>query len=169
MTVRDLSLRSGDRVARIHVSSDKGGAVVAFDGGASRRIEIIHDDGSEIIVRDGDRTIRGHIVRDGRRTLVVVAGTTYEFEAVAGAQVASAAAGLSDVVAPMTGKVVDVHVVDGQEVAAGAPLLVLEAMKMEHRLTAPAAGTVAAVLVKRGQVVNIGETLIELVPTGVKT
>ena len=51
---------------------------------------------------------------------------------------------------------------EGDEVEAGQVLLVLEAMKMETEITAPAAGTVSAILVKPGEPVQGGQGLIEL-------
>ncbi|ANZ38977.1 acetyl/propionyl-CoA carboxylase subuit alpha [Lentzea guizhouensis] len=62
-------------------------------------------------------------------------------------------------VAPMPGTVVRVSVEQGQQVEAGAELLVLEAMKMEHRVLATNAGTVAELLVERAQQVNAGDVL----------
>ncbi|CAL9559076.1 Acetyl-_propionyl-coenzyme A carboxylase alpha chain [Actinosynnema sp. ALI-1.44] len=62
-------------------------------------------------------------------------------------------------VAPMPGTVVRVSVEPGQVVAAGAELLVLEAMKMEHRVLAAAGGTVAEVLVQPGRQVDAGDVL----------
>ncbi len=64
--------------------------------------------------------------------------------------------------APMPGLVVRVSAAPGQQVAAGASLVVLEAMKMENELRAPAATTVRSVLVEPGQAVEKGQTLIEL-------
>jgi len=52
-----------------------------------------------------------------------------------------------------------IEVAAGQRVAAGDTLLVLEAMKMEIPVTAPRAGTVAAILVAEKQMVAEGETL----------
>ncbi len=66
--------------------------------------------------------------------------------------------------AQMPGQVVDVFVAPGDAVAAHQPLLVLEAMKMEIRITAPHAGTVQAVHTARGAVVERGQTLIEIAP-----
>ncbi|MFC5183745.1 acetyl/propionyl/methylcrotonyl-CoA carboxylase subunit alpha [Actinomadura harenae] len=61
--------------------------------------------------------------------------------------------------APMPGTVVRVEVGEGADVADGQTLLILEAMKMEHRIAAPAAGTVTALNVTRGQQVEAGSVL----------
>jgi len=66
------------------------------------------------------------------------------------------------IVAPMPGKVLQVLVRIGQAVAADEGLLVLEAMKMEHRIAAEAPATVTAVHVADGQMVDAGAVLIEL-------
>ena len=63
--------------------------------------------------------------------------------------------------APMPGLVVRVLVEPGQEVAAGAGLVVLEAMKMENELKTPAAGTVRTVRAQAGQAVEKGQMLVE--------
>jgi len=64
--------------------------------------------------------------------------------------------------APMPGLVVRVLVEAGQEVAAGAGIVVLEAMKMENELKLPAAGVVGAVRVRAGEPVEKGQVLVEL-------
>jgi 3-methylcrotonyl-CoA carboxylase alpha subunit len=66
-------------------------------------------------------------------------------------------------VAPMPGTVLRVDVQEGQEVRAGAQLLLLEAMKMEHPVTAPFDGTVARVGAAAGALVQAGDLLVELV------
>jgi len=65
-------------------------------------------------------------------------------------------------VAPMPGKVVAIYVSAGDEVEAGQLLLILEAMKMEHRITAPIAGIVSEIKVREGEQVANGELLIVL-------
>ncbi len=65
-------------------------------------------------------------------------------------------------IAPMPGTVVRVAVEQGQRVEAGAELLVLEAMKMEHRILASTAGAVAELRVTRGQQVDSGDVLVVL-------
>ena len=67
------------------------------------------------------------------------------------------------ILAPMPGKVISLHVKPGDHVVAGDRLLVLEAMKMEHRLTAPFDGKVETVSVVAGGQVTDGALLVTLV------
>ncbi|MEU4443495.1 biotin carboxylase N-terminal domain-containing protein [Actinosynnema sp. NPDC050801] len=69
-------------------------------------------------------------------------------------------------VAPMPGTVVRVAVEPGQRVEAGAELLVLEAMKMEHRVLVATGGEVAEVLVQAGRQVDAGDVLAVVVEDG---
>jgi propionyl-CoA carboxylase alpha chain len=74
----------------------------------------------------------------------------------------SAAEDQGGLVAQMPGKVLRVLVAAGDEVEQGQPLLVLEAMKMEQTLRAPAAGTVEAILVSEGDQVDPGAVLARM-------
>ena len=67
------------------------------------------------------------------------------------------------VVTPMPGKIIQLLVKDGEAVAKGQPLAVLEAMKMEHTLSAPAAATVEAVAVAVGDQVGEGTIVVRFV------
>lgn len=81
----------------------------------------------------------------------------------AAAPAASPSAGTgSGVTAPLSGSVARVLVEEGQEIASGDVLVVLEAMKMETEITAPRDGTVAAILVSAGEAVAGGQVLVEL-------
>ena len=66
------------------------------------------------------------------------------------------------VVAPLSGAVARILVAEGDQIAEGQVLLVLEAMKMETEITAPHKGTVGKILVKERDSVAGGEALIEL-------
>jgi len=70
--------------------------------------------------------------------------------------------GSSRIEAPIPGKVVEVAVEPGNEVAPGQSLVVLEAMKMENELTADRGGRVVAVHVTAGDTVDSGALLVEL-------
>jgi acetyl-CoA/propionyl-CoA carboxylase biotin carboxyl carrier protein len=67
----------------------------------------------------------------------------------------TAAAGEADLRSPMPGTVIAVYVAKGATVEAGTPLLVVEAMKMEHTIRAPHAGTVTELAVRAGQQVAV--------------
>lgn len=75
---------------------------------------------------------------------------------------ASAADGA--IIAPMPGKVIAVDVGEGQAVIAGQRLLVLEAMKMEHALTAPFDGVIEGLSVSAGSQVQVDAVLATVVP-----
>jgi 3-methylcrotonyl-CoA carboxylase alpha subunit len=64
--------------------------------------------------------------------------------------------------APMPGVVLKILVAVGDHVNKGAPLLILEAMKMEHQLTAPHDGTVLSINCKEGELVQPGLDLVTL-------
>jgi propionyl-CoA carboxylase alpha chain len=66
--------------------------------------------------------------------------------------------------APMPGTVIRIAAAEGDQVTPGQPLLWLEAMKMEHKITAPAAGTLTELPVKAGQQVELG-TILAVVTT----
>ena len=78
--------------------------------------------------------------------------------------VAGGVAGAGSLTAPMPGVVARVDAAEGASVIAGQPLLVLEAMKMEHPLLAPVAGTVTSLLVAAGQQVTTGAVLAVIEP-----
>jgi 3-methylcrotonyl-CoA carboxylase alpha subunit len=65
---------------------------------------------------------------------------------------------------PLPGTIVAVHVQNGQKVARGAPLITVEAMKMEHTLTAPYDGVVSKVSFGVTDRVQAGAVLVELAP-----
>ncbi len=72
---------------------------------------------------------------------------------------------VGDLRAPMAGKIIRVLVQPGTLVTAGTPLLILEAMKMEHQITAPQDGTVTRLLCREGDQVSTGAELAVVEPT----
>jgi len=88
----------------------------------------------------------------------------FDFGEDSGAEHRASAEHEGHVRSPMPGVVLDVRASAGSTVEAGAVLVVLEAMKMEHSLTAPWRGTVSAVAVKPGDRVEEGAELVVLEP-----
>ena len=68
------------------------------------------------------------------------------------------------VTAKMPGKIAKIHVKVGDVIESGAPLMVMEAMKMENEIRSVGAGKVVQVAVKEGQAVESGALLAELQP-----
>jgi biotin carboxyl carrier protein len=64
----------------------------------------------------------------------------------------------------MPGAVVTVDVADGDRVTKGQTLLVVEAMKMEHPITAPSDGTVSGLTLVAGDAVQAGQALVTVIP-----
>jgi propionyl-CoA carboxylase alpha chain len=68
--------------------------------------------------------------------------------------------------APMPGAIVRIAVVQGEHVQAGQPLLWLEAMKMQHQISAPVGGTVTELHITEGQLVDVGAVLAVVTEEG---
>ena len=82
--------------------------------------------------------------------------------AAAPAPKAAAPAGATTVEAPMPGKILNIKVSEGQAVKFGEVVVIMEAMKMETEIVAPAHGTVSKILVKAGDSVDTGAALVAL-------
>lgn len=80
----------------------------------------------------------------------------------AAAPAATAAAGTTPVNSPMPGTILDIKVAVGQAVKEGDLVCILEAMKMENEIYAPCAGSIAQVLVTKGQSVDTGTPLVSI-------
>ena len=117
--------------------------------------------GDELTCVVDGRRVQAHAHRDGRVVTVDRKGAMHRFSMAApdgGGDTESANA----ILAPLAGQVVTVAVRPGEEVAKDAPLVVLEAMKMDHVLRAPRDGVVARVCVSEGQQAMQDSVLLEL-------
>lgn len=75
-------------------------------------------------------------------------------------------ASLGQLNAPMPGKIIEVLVTPGNQVALGEPVMILEAMKMENELKAPTAGVLNTLHVSTGDNVEKNQPLLEILPRG---
>jgi acetyl-CoA/propionyl-CoA carboxylase biotin carboxyl carrier protein len=98
---------------------------------------------------------------DGLTTWVHVDGGTHAVtEITASRAAAGAGAHDGDVLSPMPGAIISLPAAAGATVVRGEVLVVVEAMKMEHALTAPHDGQVDAVSVRVGDQVSVGQLLV---------
>ena len=129
-------------------------------GDTSALVRLSESNGADLTLL-GDVTVRGSVVRDGETFQVFADGrhhTLHYHDPLAHAGEAEADGGR--LTAPMPGKVVAVHVGSGQQVSKGEPLVIMEAMKMEHTIAAPADGVVEEVLYAVGDQVAEGAPLL---------
>jgi 3-methylcrotonyl-CoA carboxylase alpha subunit len=117
--------------------------------------------GADLLLSYGGRTVRYVYAADGETTWLGRHGHAWALAAERPAPLRAGAAGVADatVRSPMPGTVLAVHVTEGGQVTAGQPLLIVEAMKMEHVVTAPADGVVAELTARVGQQVRLDEAL----------
>ncbi|MDK3256650.1 biotin carboxylase N-terminal domain-containing protein [Blastococcus capsensis] len=162
-TVRRLQAPGGEPV-EIRLRGRAATAELELAGGVVPARAVRH--GDDLVVTIGDSTIRYAVVHAGGSVWLAADGRVTELreqERLA-SSAAGAAAGNGVVTSPMPGTVTVVQASVGDEVEAGTPLLVVEAMKMEHVLTAPVAGTVAELGVTAGQTVALDERLALVTP-----
>jgi 3-methylcrotonyl-CoA carboxylase alpha subunit len=147
-------------------------AGLQFDGKQS--ISLLQDDaayafenvirnGQQVSARCGDRNLTAIVIKHDRSVLVKLEGEQFTFEGIDPLAANQAQDDNADCVsAPMTGVVSIVHVTKGDTVKKGDPMLVLEAMKMEHALVAPRDGVIADVFCAVSAAVDEGSQLVVL-------
>ena len=118
---------------------------------------------SAVQVRMDDLQLQGHVVRQQDVFHVFHGG--HHWQILWRDPIAHAGEGEVDagrLTAPMPGKIIALLVGAGERVARGSPLLIMEAMKMEHTISAPADGTVSELLYAVGDQVDEGAQLLTL-------
>src|SRR5262249_17457475 len=156
-------LQMEGRVHDLEVLRDRDGGYVTSDG-AEHRFEI--DELGDEVIRFRHNGMMGdtRFFRDRDRLYFLNRGLT---RAVRDLTLVPPQAGVwrggdGKIRAAMNGRVVAVLVKQGDRVAAGQPVMTLEAMKMEHVHTAGIAGTVAAIDVAEGEQVTTGKVVVEI-------
>ncbi len=156
----------GDVERAVAVRFDRGGYRLGLPGGTIEARGALNEGGEVVADLDGERCA-ATVVAHGREVTVLDRGAAYRLVRHDPVDEAAAAAAPDGrLTAPMPGRVVAVMVGPGAEVARGTPLMVIEAMKMEHTVTAPAAGRVECVNYRVGDQVSEGADLIEFAAEG---
>jgi 3-methylcrotonyl-CoA carboxylase alpha subunit len=115
-------------------------------------------DGAIAVEIDGARML-AQVVRRGTELTVFARGRSHRLE-LAVTDATHEAGDEGSLVSPMPGSVIDVLVKVGDSVVKGAPLMLIEAMKMEHTIAAPADGVVKEVFFAKGDQVREGVELL---------
>lgn len=124
-------------------------------------------DGTWLVTDDDGSAALAHAITDAEGTVWVhLAGDVFRFAEESSVRPRPRVHGHSTLEAPMPALVIAVLVRPGDEVEAGTTLLVLEAMKMELPIKAPATGRVEAVHCTPGQRVTPGRPLVDLAAPG---
>jgi acetyl-CoA/propionyl-CoA carboxylase biotin carboxyl carrier protein len=161
------SWRFGEHEVRVRGRAS--GAQLAIDGGEPAPAAGTRD-GTSLLVRYDGRVTRFTCAREGDTCWLGRDGQVWALkEAELLAPRASGTAGTDGIVrSPMPGTVLSVKVTIGEHVVAGQPLLVVEAMKMEHVVTAPADGVTAELLVRAGAQVALDQVLAVITDMGME-
>jgi glutaconyl-CoA/methylmalonyl-CoA decarboxylase subunit gamma len=165
----DLIVRHGEREERVRVrrASDGfevslGGRTYRVDAGAARTgLHSLRIDGTqhEVAVHPQGDGVYWVSTAEGSGPVEVADPLTYLASQGAGAKGGKRRRRVN---AYMPGRVVALLAEEGQEVAAGQGVLVLEAMKMENEILAEHAGRIGKIFVEAGQAVEMGNPLFEL-------
>lgn len=158
---RVVPLQQGERAHTLKVWTTADGWRVQCGDAAPKQV-VGHADGQTLSVQMDERRWRLQLQRDGDQLYLFASDGQHRFtlhDPVGESEQASADAG--SLLAPMPGRIVATLVAAGTQVKRGTPLVVLEAMKMEHTLQAPADGTVKGYRAKAGDQVGDGAVLVD--------
>ncbi|MGZ6793030.1 MAG: biotin/lipoyl-containing protein, partial [Mycobacteriales bacterium] len=156
--LRWLLALPGGRSAEVALRGDE----VTVDGEVLTATAVL--DGRDVLLSTGGRTTRWATAVDGATTWVGRDGASWALHEQPRQLRTDSSDHDGDITSPMPGSVIAVHVEVGAQVSKGQPLVVVEAMKMEHTLTAPLDGSVGDVLVRVGQQVKVDELLVTVTP-----
>ncbi|SLM25895.1 acetyl-CoA carboxylase biotin carboxylase subunit [Stenotrophomonas indicatrix] len=158
---RSVPLQQAERAHTLKVWTTADGWRVQCGDAAPKQV-VGHADGQTLSVQMDERRWRLQLQRDGDQLYLFASDGQHRFtlhDPVGESEQASADAG--SLLAPMPGRIVATLVAAGTQVKRGTPLVVLEAMKMEHTLQAPADGTVKGYRAKAGDQVGDGAVLVD--------
>ncbi len=152
-------------IATVQVNPADGGFSITIlrpdQASVSYRVAARRPEHGRLTLCFDDRRVLAHVAKADGVRYVALAGQSWRLEPPKPVG-RKREVGSGSLQASMPGKVLDVLVEEGQEVEAGAPLVLLEAMKMELRITAPSAGVVQSVSVSAGEIVDQGQALVEI-------
>jgi biotin carboxyl carrier protein len=179
--VRRFSVKLGNKERIVELGAGDDGRPRVVVDGVERALELTVVDDGAWLVRDGGAQTLAYVdgqagkmgvsIKRPGADPVVVTAEVVEARSAAVAALAqqaqrAAGGGPSTVKSPMPGRLVKILVRPGERIAAGQPVVVVEAMKMENELRAPRAGTVREIRGAEGAAVEAGQDLVVLEAAG---
>jgi biotin carboxyl carrier protein len=162
-----MNYTHNDQSYNVRLQRHPDGTYTAHINGQTHTVKITPQADNALLIQTDSALSRVVAVADGDSRHVHHNGQSVTLtaeSAQSSARRRRASGGSGTLSAQMPGQVVDVLVAEGDTVTAHQTLIVLEAMKMEIRITAPHDGLVQAIHTTRGAVVERGQTLIDLTP-----
>ena len=152
-----------DKSATIELAPSAGAFQARLDG-KTISVELLRRVGNRLELRLDGQACTAYVTKSGSKLWVTVNAQTFELNLVNGARKNSATGSHSagQLTARMPGLVRALKVAENDSVKKGQTLAVIEAMKMENKLTAPFDGVIKKVLIKLGQTVEKDQVLLEL-------
>lgn len=151
---------SGDHDIRVeyhHLGDDR---FTVWVGGEERAMRVVSWESPYLVFEDGPHRQKARIRLEGDRAYVHTGESNTALQRKPRFPDKTLAIPAGGCVAPMPGKVIELRVAEGDAVEAGQVLLIMEAMKMEHAVTAPHDGIVAQVTVASGNQVDADSLLV---------
>jgi len=164
----EVRWKDGEREVAVIVRRRRDGVLELGLPGGPVEANVRRSEEGRLAIRLGNETFTAAVVRrqvaDGTDYTLFADGSSQRLrllDPLDVTQYEAVAAGEGAVRSPLPGKIIDLKIKVGDTVSRGQPLLVLEAMKMEHTLNAPADGTVKSVRYQVGEQVPEGAELVE--------
>jgi geranyl-CoA carboxylase alpha subunit len=159
-----------DESARVSVHADVHGGYRVCVNETEQQAEILSlsDDSARLSLAGAHRAVRFWRAPGGRLYLALAEQNLDLIDA-ALLSASEEAGGDGVVVAPMHGQLLEILVAEGDRVAKGDKLAVLEAMKMQHEIVAEVAGVVASVVVEAGIQITADQKILEIDPADEET
>ncbi|PCI47766.1 MAG: methylcrotonoyl-CoA carboxylase, partial [Alphaproteobacteria bacterium] len=158
-----LTFIDHDDMREISVTYRENDFLLSIEG-EERAVQIIRHDGTHLDIMIGGHKVSAQVIQNGQDfTIFHGATVSHLHHYLPGAEGEDEDGGNGVITTPMPGKVTQVMVKDGDIVAQGQPLMILEAMKMEHTIKAQISGMVEGLTLAAGDQVTDGEILIHII------
>ncbi|RLA76015.1 MAG: hypothetical protein DRG33_08280 [Deltaproteobacteria bacterium] len=147
-----------DREYTVNVDKEEGVLKVALNG-REYPVKVMLFNQGFLQFSVGDRNCRCTVGVEGPQRHIFYKGKVYR---ITEGKLKAGQKEEGSLTSPISGKIVKLLVEEGQEVKKGAPIMILEAMKMEHTVKAPKDGVIKKIFFKPGDQVDIGVQLVDM-------